>query len=166
MFTFLLYFFVSGLISDLDLDNLDLDSATDPVDLDSLDGTSVDLKLDDLWAAPPAEWVLNLMDQCHSIVFVILQPQSLETYFAISTCCIFLGGYFFLLHGIKNTSILIFLSQTCQHGVKKSQDFVQTGHFCCERTWGLWCFSWFYSPAQKFAWVIQVVLLLRHTPLF
>ena len=48
MFTFLSYFFVSGLISDLDLDNLDLDSATDPVDLDSLDGTSVDLKLDDL----------------------------------------------------------------------------------------------------------------------
>ena len=47
-FDSLSYFSVSGLISDLDLDNLDLDSATDPVDLDSLDGMSVDLKLDDL----------------------------------------------------------------------------------------------------------------------
>ena len=41
-------FSVSGLISDFDLDNLDLDSAADAVDLDSLDGMSVDLKLDDL----------------------------------------------------------------------------------------------------------------------
>ncbi|KAK7100399.1 uncharacterized protein [Littorina saxatilis] len=40
---------VGDLISDVDLDNLDLDSAaSDPVDLDSLEDESVDLKLDDL----------------------------------------------------------------------------------------------------------------------
>ena len=47
------------------------------------------------------------------------------------------GGIFFLVAWNKKTSIFILLSQTCQHDVKKSQDFVQTGHFCCEPTWGL-----------------------------